>query len=116
MWNQIWTISTCNFQIVFFSFRRTCTDLCFSEEFHEVSMLVLFPVAIWGVWYFMWFVFVWLFGYECADLDDVLECSFESTPKNLQKVAAGFVPKPLRNRSRKNAETSLLEPIKKRKK
>ena len=36
-------------------------------------MLVLFPVAIWGVWYFMWFVFVWLFGYECADLDDVYQ-------------------------------------------
>ena len=45
----------------------------FSEEFHEVSMLVLFPVAIWGVWYFMWFVFVWLFGYERADLDDVYQ-------------------------------------------
>ena len=27
---------------------------------------------------------------------------------------AGFVPKPLRNRSRKNAETSLLEPIRKK--
>ena len=32
------------------------------------------------------------------------------------RTPAGFVPKPLRNRSRKNAETSLLEPIKKRKK
>ena len=30
------------------------------------------------------------------------------------RTPAGFVPKPLRNRSRKNAETSLLEPIKKR--
>ena len=29
------------------------------------------------------------------------------------RTAAGFVPKPLRNRSRKNAETSLLEPIRK---
>ena len=27
------------------------------------------------------------------------------------RTPAGFVPKPLRNRSRKNAETSLLEPI-----
>ena len=74
-------------------------------------MLVLFPVAIWGVWYFMWFVFVWLFGYECADLDDVLECMIRKG-----RTPAGFVPKPLRNRSRKNAETSLLEHIKKRKK
>ena len=32
------------------------------------------------------------------------------------RTPAGFVPKPLRNRSRKNAETSLLEPIKKFKK
>ena len=32
------------------------------------------------------------------------------------RTPAGFVPKPLRNRSRKNAETSLLEPINKRKK
>ena len=32
------------------------------------------------------------------------------------RTPAGFLPKPLRNRSRKNAETSLLEPIKKRKK
>ena len=30
------------------------------------------------------------------------------------RTPAGFVPKPLRNRSRKNAETSLLEPIKKK--
>ena len=30
------------------------------------------------------------------------------------RAPAGFVPKPLRNRSRKNAETSLLEPIKKK--
>ena len=29
------------------------------------------------------------------------------------RTPAGFVPKPLRNRSRKNAETSLLEPIRK---
>ena len=29
------------------------------------------------------------------------------------RAPAGFVPKPLRNRSRKNAETSLLEPTKK---
>ena len=29
------------------------------------------------------------------------------------RTPAGFVPKPLRNRSRKNAETSLLEPTKK---
>ena len=108
----------------------------------------------------MWFVFVWLFGYECADLDDVLECSQKTAEtllleptKNKEKKSpqarqtfaqrktwkpashqaklkkkvfgtrmrkgrtpAGFVPKPLRNRSRKNAETSLLEPIKKRKK
>ena len=28
------------------------------------------------------------------------------------RTPAGFVPKPLRNRSRKNAETSLLEPTK----
>ena len=32
------------------------------------------------------------------------------------RTPAGFVPKPLRNRSRKNAETSLLEPIKKKEK
>ena len=31
------------------------------------------------------------------------------------RTPAGFVPKPLRNRSRKNAETSLLEPIRKKK-
>ena len=30
------------------------------------------------------------------------------------RTPAGFVPKPLRNRSRKNAETSLLEPTKKK--
>ena len=30
------------------------------------------------------------------------------------RTPAGFVPKPLRNRSRKNAETSLLEPIRKK--
>ena len=30
------------------------------------------------------------------------------------RTPVGFVPKPLRNRSRKNAETSLLEPIKKK--
>ena len=47
------------------------------------------------------------------------------TKKNLQATrpnsrkrclgrAVGFVPKPLRNRSRKNAETSLLEPIRKK--
>ena len=32
------------------------------------------------------------------------------------RTPAGFVPKPLRNRSRKNAETSLLEPTKKKEK
>ena len=30
------------------------------------------------------------------------------------RTPAGFVPKPLRNRSQKNAETSLLEPTKKK--
>ena len=30
------------------------------------------------------------------------------------RTPAGFVPKPLRNRSRKNAETSLLEPYRKK--
>ena len=32
------------------------------------------------------------------------------------RTPAGFVPKPLRNRSRKNAETSLLEPTKNKEK
>ena len=32
------------------------------------------------------------------------------------RAPAGFVPKPLRNRSRKNAETSLLEPTKNKEK
>ena len=32
------------------------------------------------------------------------------------RAPAGFVPEPLRNRSRKNAETSLLEPTKNKEK
>ena len=42
--------------------------------------------------------------------------SLQATRPNSRKrcLGAGFVPKPLRNRSRKNAETSLLEPIKKK--
>ena len=34
------------------------------------------------------------------------------TRRRKSRTPAGFVPKPLRNRSRKNAETSLLEPTK----
>ena len=47
----------------------------FFDEFHEVSMLVLLPIAIWGLWYISCgLFFVWLFD-SGADPDDVLECS-----------------------------------------
>ena len=54
-----------NVQIVsfVFSFLRTCPMGVYSINFMRVSMLVLLPVAIWGVCHFMWFVFclaLWL--------------------------------------------------------
>ena len=52
--------ATSRFVLFLFFFLRTRTDDCF---FHEVWMMVLLPVAIWGLCYFMWFVFcsaLWL--------------------------------------------------------
>ena len=41
--------------------------MCF-DELHEVWMFVLFLIAVWDQ---CLFVFFWLFGYTCAELDDV---------------------------------------------
>ena len=88
MWNQIWMISTYNFQVFFFVFfiLRTCTDgYLLSDEFHEVWMFVLLPIAVWGLWHSQ----IFLFG-SLATHDDLLECKWfkyvKSTPTNLKEV------------------------------
>lgn len=60
MWNQIWQRPDC---FVCFFLPENMSDGCLFDQFYEVSMLVLLPVAIWGVCHFMWFVFclaLWL--------------------------------------------------------
>ena len=47
----------------------------FFDEFHEVSMLVLLPIAIWGLWYFNVFhVVCFLFGSLAMNVQILMMC------------------------------------------